>query len=315
MQKIGVVLYPGFQAMGLAVNTVFEFANVVTAESIYDVRLLSVLGGLIKTSAGFVVGTEAFSKGGFDTIVVLGDNFAEPIPLKLIEFLQQSYRLTRRIASVCTGAFILAQAGLLDERRATTHWWHAPMLKKRYPKVKLEEDKIFIIDGSIWTSAGMSAGVDLALAMVEKDLGADIARLVAKQLVVYSRRSGGQSQFSVMLEMEAKTDRIQSALIYARQNLRSELSVEELASVANLSPRQFSRVFSAETGCSPAKAVERLRVESARLMLESGRHSMDIVARDSGFGDTERMRRAFLRALGHPPSMLQRANRIPHTYI
>ena len=132
-------------------------------------------------------------------------------------------------------------------------WCHAPALQKAYPQVKVEEDRIFINDGNIWTAAGMSACVDLALALVEKDLGAEVARRVARQLVVYHRRAGGQSQFSVMLELEPKTDRIQAALAYAKQNLKSALSVEELASAANLSPRQFSRVFHAETGQSPAR--------------------------------------------------------------
>ncbi|MNL33616.1 Arabinose operon regulatory protein [compost metagenome] len=155
----------------------------------------------------------------------------------------------------------------------------------------------------------MSACVDLALALVEKDLGAEIARRVARQLVVYHRRAGGQSQFSVMLELEPKTDRIQAALTYAKQNLKSALSVEALAGAANLSPRQFSRVFHAETGQSPAKAIENLRVEAARLMMETGRHPIDVVATDTGFGDRERMRRAFIRAFGQPPQVIQRANR------
>jgi transcriptional regulator GlxA family with amidase domain len=175
--------------------------------------------------------------------------------------------------------------------------------------VLVEEDRIFINDGNIWTAAGMSACVDLALALVEKDLGADVARTVARQLVVYHRRAGGQSQFSVMLELEPKTDRIQAALTYAKQHLKSALSVEELASAANLSPRQFSRVFHAETGQTPAKAIENLRVEAARLMMETGRHAIDVVATETGFGDRERMRRAFIRAFGQPPQVIQRANR------
>jgi transcriptional regulator GlxA family with amidase domain len=170
----------------------------------------------------------------------------------------------------------------------------------------MEEDRIFIIDGSVWTSAGMTAGIDLALAMVEKDLGADIARVLAKKLVLPHRRAGGQSQFSAVLEMDAKSDRIQSALAYARDNLRTALSVEQLADAAHLSPRQFSRAFRSETGQSPAKAVENLRVEAARLMMEQGRHSIDVVAQETGFADRERMRRAFLRAFGQPPQVIRR---------
>jgi transcriptional regulator GlxA family with amidase domain len=215
-------------------------------------------------------------------------------------------RMARRVASTCTGAFTLAEAGVLDGRRATTHWRFARDLQARYPKLKVEEDRIFIIDGPIWTSAGVTAGIDLALAMVEKDLGAEIARTVARKMVVYHRRSGGQSQFSTLLELEPKSDRIQRALDYASRNLKSTLSVEELADAAALSHRQFSRAFRAETGQSPAKAVERLRVEAARVLMEQGRHSMDAIAQETGFADRERMRRAFLRRLGQSPQTIRR---------
>jgi transcriptional regulator GlxA family with amidase domain len=192
----------------------------------------------------------------------------------------------------------------------TTHWAFARELQTRFPKVKVDEDRIFIVDGTVWTSAGMTAGIDLALAMVEKDLGAEIARAVAKKMVVYHRRAGGQSQFSMLLELEPKSDRIQSALSYARRNLQTPLSVEQLAEVADLSPRQFSRAFRAETGQSPAKAVENLRVEAARLLMEQGQLPIDIVARETGFSDRERMRRAFLRAFGQPPQAIRRAARV-----
>src|SRR4029077_16870445 len=145
----------------------------------------------------------------------------------------------RRITATCTGAFVEAEAGLLDGRRATTHWHRARDLQDRFPKVKVEVDRIFIIDGPVWTSAGMTAGIDLALAMVEQDLGADVARVVAKELVVYHRRTGGQSQFSGLLELEPKSDRIQSALAYAKRNLDKPLTVGQLAEAAHLSPRQF----------------------------------------------------------------------------
>jgi transcriptional regulator GlxA family with amidase domain len=156
----------------------------------------------------------------------------------------------------------------------------------------------------------MSAGIDLALGMVEADFGAELAAAVAKKLVVYHRRAGGQSQHSAMLELGAASDRIQRVLAYARSHLASELSVPELAAVAHLSPRQFSRAFSMETGQSPAKAIERLRVESARLMIEQSRHTIEEIAAENGFSDTERMRRAFLRAFGQPPQALRRAARM-----
>jgi transcriptional regulator GlxA family with amidase domain len=213
---------------------------------------------------------------------------------------------SRRVASTCVGAFVLAEAGLLDGRRATTHWHRARELQARFPKVRVEEDRIFIIDGPVWTSAGMTAGIDLALAMVEKDLGADVARAVARKLVVYHRRAGGQSQFSALLELEPKSDRIQSALAYAKRNLDKPLTVEQLAEAAHLSPRQFSRAFRAETGQSPAKAIENLRTEAARLMMEQSRHPIDIIARQTGFAERDRMRRAFLRAFGQPPQVIRR---------
>ena len=170
----------------------------------------------------------------------------------------------------------------------------------------MEEDRIFIADGPLWTSAGMSAGLDLALAMVEKDLGVEIARAVARTLVVYHRRAGGQSQFSTLLDLDAQSDRIQTALTYAKKNLSSPLSVVTLAKAAFLSPRQFSRVFREETGRSPAQAIERLRVESARLMMEGGRFSAEEIARKNGFGNRERMRRSFLRTFGYSPQAIQR---------
>ena len=171
-------------------------------------------------------------------------------------------------------------------------------LRQAYPRVRVEEDRIFIKDGAIWTSAGMSAVIDLALAMVEEDLGRDISRTVARQLVVYHRRAGGQSQHSTLLELEPKSDRVQSALAFAKRHLRESLSVEQLADSARLSPRQFSRVFQRETGKSPAKAVEQLRVEAARLMLEEGYHSVEDVVRETGFANRERLRRAFSENTG-----------------
>jgi transcriptional regulator GlxA family with amidase domain len=309
MLRIGIVLYPGFQVMNLTLTTVFEFTNLVAGKPVYDVVLLSEGGGPVPTSAGFSVETRPFDDSRFDTVLVVGDNEALESPPAVIAFLQHAAQSSRRIGATCTGAFKLARAGLLDGRRATTHWFLAAQFRRCYPKVKLEEDRIFIIDGPVWTSAGMTACIDLGLALVDKDVGFEVARQVAKKLVVYHRRAGGQSQFSTLLELEPRSDRIQSALSYAKQHLDAELSIEQLAEVAHLSPRQFSRAFRTETGQSPAKAVEHLRTEAARLMLESGRHSIDVIARDTGFGDRERMRRAFLRAFGQPPQVIRRSSR------
>jgi len=183
---------------------------------------------------------------------------------------------------------------------------HARDLQTRFPKVKMEEDRIFLVDGNVWTSAGMTAGIDLALAMAEEDLGADVARSIAQQLIVYHRRAGGQSQHSALLELAPKSDRIQNAVAYAKRNLHAPLSVEQLADAAHLSPRQFSRAFRAETGQSPAKAIENLRLEAARQMMQQTRRPVDAVAQETGFADRRRMRQAFLRAFGQPPQTIRR---------
>ena len=306
MQRIGFIVFPGFQVMGFAAISAFEFANIHLGEAAYDVRLLSEAGGTVRASMGMNVVAEPLDDTNFDTLIVGGGTLIEPSTPGLIEFLRQASGRYRRIAATCTGAFVLAEAGLLDGRRATTHWFHARDLQARFPKVKVEEDRIFIADGPVWTSAGATAAVDLVLALIENDFGADVARAVAKKLVVYHRRAGGQSQFSALLELEPKSDRIQGALAYAKRNLASKLSVTELAEAAHLSPRQFSRAFHAETGQSPAKAVENLRLETARLMMEQSRHPVDVIARQTGFADRDRMRRAFLRAFGQPPQVIRR---------
>jgi transcriptional regulator GlxA family with amidase domain len=306
MQRVGLIVFPGFQLMSLSAASVFEFANIEAGEPVYDIRILSEAGGMVRSSTGLTTDTEALELDGFDTLLVCGGTgLPEPTP-GLLAAVRDAAKSVRRLASICTGAFVLADAGLLDGRRATTHWMFARELRGRYPAIRVEDDRIFIRDGVVWTSAGMSAGVDLALEMVENDLGPDIARAVARMLVVYHRRAGGQSQYSALLALEPKSDRIQNALAYAKAHLKAPLSVKELAEAAHLSPRQFSRAFHAETGQSPAKAVEHLRVEAARLMMEQGRHPIDVVARETGFADRERMRRAFLRAFGQPPQAIRR---------
>jgi transcriptional regulator GlxA family with amidase domain len=227
-----------------------------------------------------------------------------------LAFIVQAAQHARRIAGLCTGAFMLADAGLLDGRRATTHWAFAKALKSRRPSIQVEPDRIFIIDDSIWTSAGLTAAMDLALGMVEKDLGPELALRVAHGLVMHHRRAGGQSQHSELLKLAPKSDPIQLALEYARQNLSKSISVEDLARVAHLSARQFSRVFHAETGQSPAKAIERLRLEAARTMVERGRHSLEVIARETGFRDRKHLREVFLRGFGITPQDLRRDARL-----
>ncbi|WP_416424982.1 GlxA family transcriptional regulator [Pseudomonas sp. App30] len=305
MTTIALLIYPGFQILGLAVSTVFETANDLHGPH-YHLTLLSEHGGIVPSSLGFGIQTDTFKDTHHDTLIVIGNNHIDDAPPALLDYLRSAAHQSRRITAVCTGAFVVAAAGLLQGRRATTHWAHARAFRSAYPGVQMDEDRIFVIDGNVWTSAGMTAGLDLALAIVEQDLGTAVARQVAKKLVVHHRRSGGQSQFSALLDMDPKTDRIQGALLYAREHLATDLSVDTLADVAHLSPRQFSRLFREETGQSPAKAIEHLRVEAARIMMEAGRHSLDVIARECGFGDRERMRRAFLRAFGQSPQAIKR---------
>ncbi|NIJ64216.1 transcriptional regulator GlxA family with amidase domain [Sphingomonas leidyi] len=307
MLRVDFVTHPGFNVLSLSMLTVFEFANLAGETPAYEVRLVSEGGGPVRGSMGVVVETAAMDESACDTLIIAGaTGIAVPSPA-LVGLLRRAPDRYRRVVATCTGAFLLAEAGLLDGRRATTHWLYARELANRFPKIKVEDDRIFIGDGPVWTSAGATAGIDLALALVEQDLGAEISRTIAKQMVVYHRRAGGQSQFSELLDLEPKSDRIQKALTYARRNLQTPLSVPQLAQAANLSPRQFSRAFQAETGQSPAKAVERIRVEAARLMMEQSRHPIEVVARETGFADRDRMRRAFLRTFGQPPQAIRRA--------
>ena len=306
MQRVGFVVYPGYSIMALAAVPAFEVANLAGDEATYDIHFVSEHGGPVQTSAGMNVETEAFGDTAFETLVVGGGTSVRPSSPGLVALVQGAATRTRRVVAICTGAFVLGEAGLLDGRRVTTHWMHARELQDQFPKCSVDADRIFINDGPIWTSAGMTAGIDLALALIEADLGQEVAQAVAKKLVLYHRRAGGQSQFSTLLDLDAKSDRIQSALTYAKRNLHRPLSVEELAEAAHLSPRQFSRVFHAETGQSPAKAVENLRVEAARVLMEHSRHPIDAVADQTGFADRNRMRRAFLRAFGQPPQVIRR---------
>lgn len=313
MHRIGLVLSPGASSMGLAPLAAFEMANALLGKPHYEIRILSAAGGPVPTVSGFAVATQPFGRYRPDTLLIAGSltPAAKDADARAatIRYVKRAAKVSRRVAAICIGAFTAAEAGLLDGRRATTHWAQAGALQARFPAVKVEPDRIFIEDDGIWSSAGMSAGIDLALALVERDLGAEIARRVARSLVLYHRRAGGQSQFSGLLDLDAKSDRIQKALTFARAHLAQKLGVAELAAAANLSPRQFSRAFQAETGQSPAKAIENLRVEAARLMMEGGSHPIEVVARETGFADRNRMRRAFLRAFGQPPAAIRRMGR------
>lgn len=309
-QRVAFVVFPGFQILDMAALTVFEIANLVTGRDAYRLDVISAHGGPVRSSLGTEVVTASPARTAPDTLLVAGAT--QPVDGKpaLLEWLVSRSALSRRTASICTGAFVLAEAGLLEGRRATTHWAFARELQQRFPGVRVEEDRIYVRDGAIWTSAGMTACLDLALALVEADLGPAVVQEVAKKLVLPHRRPGGQSQFSALSSLEPTSNRIQDALAYAKANLRQELTVERLADVVHWSPRHFSRAFRQETGLSPAKAVEKLRLETARALIDEGHTSVARVAQHTGFMDEERMRRAFLRAYGQSPQALKRQARV-----
>ena len=310
-RHIVFIVSPAFELLDLSGPlSAFDMARRHEPDA-YRLTVASETGGLVTCSSGVGVTSAPLAGLSADTLVVAGgpELPGSAVTPSLVAAFLAAAGDARRVTSVCTGAFLLAAAGLLDGRRATTHWRAAPLLQAAFPRVRVDADRIFIEDGRIWSSAGITAGIDLALALVEADLGVEAARRVARDLVVYHRRPGGQSQFSALLELEPPSDRIRAALAFAREHLHEPLPVDRLADAARLSPRQFGRAFLAGTGQTPAKAVERLRAETARAAVEDGAEPLEQIARRTGFGDPERMRLAFIRAFGHPPQALRRAAR------
>jgi transcriptional regulator GlxA family with amidase domain len=311
--RLTFFVYPGFQLLDLSGPlSAFQMAADSSRKGRYQIEVVSTKGGAVSSAGGLTISTKRLSPGPIDTLIVVGGRGAWAIAdfEKTVKAIQRLAGRSTRIASVCTGAFLLACAGLLDGRRATTHWRYARRLQRDYPRVKVDMDKIFIKDGAIWTSAGITAGIDLALAMIEEDMGIDVARGLAQELVVYLRRPGGQSQFSAMLDLEPESDRIKRTLLYIQENLAAPLDLETLAEVARISTRHFGRSFRTETGETPAKAVERLRIEAALPRVEEGAESIELIASSVGFSDPERMRRAFIRHYGHPPQALRRVKKL-----
>jgi transcriptional regulator GlxA family with amidase domain len=308
MRMIGIIIHPGFQLLDVAgPAAAFELAEHYQPGS-YRLEMLAPSGGEVESSSGMRLSARPLSDARpLDTAVVSGGEIIRSMAAaqEIVAWLRQAK--PRRTASVCTGAYLLAEAGLLDGRSATTHWWSTDDFARRYPKVKLDAERIFIQDGSVWTSAGISAGIDLALALIEDDLGPAIARRTAQQLVVHQRRPGGQSQFSGLVEFGGRSGRFVELIEWMRTKLAQPLTVERLAERAAMSPRNFARAFATETGITPAKAVERLRLEAARMAVETSNTPLDRIAEESGFGDAGRMRRAFMRSFGQPPQALRRA--------
>lgn len=310
MHRVGFFICPGHEVLDLAGPLgAFKMVQTVVGRETYELHVISENGGPVCGSTGLPIETKPYKNIVADTVLFIGGDIDPMREPEVVKAARDLGARTPRVASVCTGAFLLADAGLLDGRRATTHWRHARELQQRHPSLKVEADNIFIADGRVWTSAGIAAGIDLALALVEADQGADVAREVARLLIVPYRRSGGQSQFSAMSRMEPESDRIRIALNFARERLPEPLPIERLADAARLSVRQFCRAFRRETGETPAKAVERLRVEAARTRLQDGSEPIEQIALAVGFTDPERMRRAFVKLHGHPPQSVRRVSR------
>ncbi|WP_419709855.1 GlxA family transcriptional regulator [Pseudomonas sp. NFX224] len=275
----------------------------------YRLHTASLAGGLMHTAEGLAVDTAAlsvFADQSIDTLIAPGaPNILQAMnkSLDLVAWLKDASVKAKRTASVCSGTFLLAEAGLLEGRRAATHWKMCDMLKERYPHIEVDSDAIFVKHGTVWTSAGVSAGIDLALALVEEDCGREVALLAAREMVVFLKRPGGQAQFSQLLQAQTNEGAAFDDLhLWITQNLEGEnLTVERLAQQVQMSPRNFARVYKLKTGRTPAKAVEVLRVEAARRLLEDSERNIDQISRLCGFGDEERMRLTFQRNLGVSP--------------
>lgn len=310
---IGLFIFPNFQLLDVTgPAAVFEIARrlVPTAP---EVKMLAIEPGLVRSSCGVEVmaGNVAKQRGMSALISAGGLGVEAAMECKRTQAIFRSMaRQKRLVASVCTGAYILARTGLLDGRKATTHWQETANFATKFPKVRLEPDRIFHREDNVWTSAGVTAGIDLALAMVADTHGEKVAMATARQLVLYHRRSGGQTQFSTLLELKSPNGRFGALLSWIRENLERPLTVEMLAERAGLSDRHFARIFTSETGTTPAKAIERLRLEVARERIESSGDLIEVIAESAGFRDPERMRRAFLRAYGQPPQAMRRAARL-----
>ncbi|MDE1567064.1 GlxA family transcriptional regulator [Aquabacter sp. P-9] len=309
---IGILIFPDFQLLDASgPASVFEITRRFVPAA-PGLQMIAATAGPVRSSCGVeVLASSLAAAPALSTLVIAGGLGVEAATdcRSTLAFVRRLARRGTRVASVCSGAYVLAAAGLLDGRKATTHWCRTQDFVSRYPKVKLDPDRIFLRDGNVWTSAGITAGIDLALAIAAEDHGDAVAKDVACQLVLYHRRSGGQSQFSSLLELKTPNGRFGPLLTWAREHLHKPLTVEILADRAGLSPRHFARIFTAETGTTPSKAIERLRLEAAREYVQSSSEPIEHVAETTGFRDPERMRRAFVRAFGQPPQALRRTAR------
>jgi transcriptional regulator GlxA family with amidase domain len=291
---------------------VFAFANNalqrsgICSELAYPMQVLAATPGPVTSSCGLqIIADKAYSdvQDGIDTLLIAGtpDVSCLLCDPALQDWIRIMAPRVRRLVSVCTGAFLLAESGLLDGRRATSHWDYCDWLARDYPAVTVDADRIFVRDGSISTSGGVTSGIDMVLSMVEEDWGSEVALFVARYLVVFLKRPGGQSQFSAYLTSEATRPELKDLQAWIILHLTDDLRVEALAERMCMSPRNFARFFLTETGMTPAKFVELARIDAARHYLGSTQQSIEVIAEKSGFGDPERMRRAFIRQLGVNP--------------
>jgi transcriptional regulator GlxA family with amidase domain len=311
VRKLVFVTYPGITALDLVGPN-----EVLGASGGYDISIAALAAGPLRTTRGPGIVAEralASIRGPIDTMIVVGGEGAIEAAKDdaLVAAVATLARRSRRVASVCTGSFLLAAAGLLDGKRATTHWVSCDHLARKFPNVIVDPDPIFVRDGDVWTSAGVTAGMDLALAMVAEDLGQEVALKVARQLVMYVQRPGGQSQFSAQLENQAERDLLRELQAYVAEHPDEDHSVERLAARVAMSPRNFARVFRADVGCTPAVYVERTRVEVARRLLETTSLPVDEIGRAAGFGTPETLRRAFARRVGTTPTEYRDRFRTP----
>jgi transcriptional regulator GlxA family with amidase domain len=310
VRVIDVLTYPAVQLLDVTGPIqVFASANDIAAANgeprPYALRVVAQGGQGVTASAGLALAAGPLTPPGeaLDTLLVAGGEGAEAAAENpaLVEWVRARATHARRVASVCTGAFLLAAAGVLDGRRAATHWMYCARLAHRFPAVRVEPDPIFVVDGPVWTSAGVTAGIDLALALVEQDLGRSVALAVARYLVVFLKRPGGQAQFSAALSLQIADDKFSALHDWINDHLNEDLSLSVLASQAGMSERTFSRRYAETTGQTPARAIERLRVDAARRQLSDSRAPVKRIAQRCGFGSEETMRRSFVRLLSTNP--------------
>jgi transcriptional regulator GlxA family with amidase domain len=311
-RRVAIVIFPGVTLLDISgpAQVFAELREIDLPAAGYALSYLSSAGGSVPTDVGMMIDTAPLSSmrpNQVDTLVIPGGPgiWALRQDASLMNWISQALPRARRVASVCLGAFVLAWAGALDGKRAATHWRYCPRLQDSFPGIRVEPDAIFVRDGRVWSSAGVSAGIDLALAMIEEDFGHTVALDIARRLVVFLKRPGGQSQFSTVLAAQASDveGRFSALHAWIVENIASDLKVEKLAEMAGMTPRTFARTYVSRTGMTPASGVEALRVETARLLLESRQVGGVVeVAKRAGFGDDERMRRAFIRHLGVSPS-------------